>query len=210
MKKLFLLFFLTWAWAPAFAGDEPFLTPEKLAPHAKTIARIETYLSGLSTIVADFTQVAPDGSLATGKFYLKRPGRMRWQYNPPTPILMVSDGSVLVFYDYEREQVSHIALESTLIGFLAEDKIRFADGVGILDFEERAEAIRITVAQRGKPDEGRLTLEFSDSPLLIRNMAVRDATGQTTTVALNHARFGQALDNELFVFKDPRERKRPL
>ncbi|MDE3060750.1 MAG: outer membrane lipoprotein carrier protein LolA, partial [Pseudomonadota bacterium] len=90
----------------AHATDTNFLTSSHLAPHEKTIHRIEDYLSNLTTIVSDFTQVAPDGTLSTGKFYLKRPGKMRWQYNPPTPILMVSSGSELVYYDIELDQIT--------------------------------------------------------------------------------------------------------
>ncbi len=64
------------------------------------------------------------------------------------------------------------------------------------------------MAQRDKPDDGELTLEFSDHPLLLRNMVVRDATNQVTTVSLNHARFGVKLDPELFIFRDPRKGRR--
>lgn len=206
------------AWIPAFAGmtaqaaetpkqNVAFLTAQQLAPNQKTIQRVEQYLTGLSTIVADFTQVAPDGSLTSGKFYLERPGKMRWQYNPPTPILMVSNGSELVFYDVELEQVSHIPLDSTLIGFLAQNPIRFDGKVGVLAFEQENSVIRITLAQKDKPTDGTLTLEFSDKPLLIRNMVVTDATHQITTVSLNNARFGVKLDRELFIWRDPRQKR---
>jgi len=234
MKKILALFTLA-TWIPAFAGmtvllfsiispahaapptvsppplaeasapDVTFLTPEEVAKDQKTITRIENYLSGLSTIVSDFTQVAPDGALTSGKFYLQRPGRMRWQYNPPTPILMVASGTELVYYDYELEQVSHIPLDSTLIGFLAQDKITFDKNVGVVDLSKEAGVIRITMAQRDKPTDGLLMLEFSANPLTLRNMVVRDATNQVTTVSLNNARFGLPLDPELFVFRDPRK-----
>jgi len=213
MKTIHLLLLL---WIPAFAGmtgvgvaAEPgsitFLPSSELVKHEKTITRVEEYLSGLSTIISEFTQVAPDGSLAAGKFFLERPGRMRWQYNPPTPILMVANGSDLVYYDYELQQISHIPMDSTLIGFLAQKKIRFADDVGVISFSENAGTIRIGVAQRKKPEEGQLVLELSDKPLLIRNMVVTDAGGQITTVSLNNARFGTPIDKTLFDFRDPRK-----
>ncbi|MDE3036895.1 MAG: outer membrane lipoprotein carrier protein LolA [Pseudomonadota bacterium] len=192
--------------APADDSNNPpvtFLAPLALAPHEKTVRRIEDYLSGLTTIASDFTQVAPDGSLTSGTFYLKRPGKMRWQYNPPTPILMVSNGSDFVYYDVELEQVSHIPLDDTLIGFLAQNPIRFAGSVGLTSFSDRAGAIRVTLAMRDKPGNGELTLEFSDNPLLIRRMVIRDAAGQVTTVSLNRAHFGVALDDKMFVFRDP-------
>jgi len=213
MKKLLVLFLLT--WIPAFAGmtyaasNDVFLSQAEIAKHQKTIDRLQEYLSGLTTIVSDFTQIAPDGTLTSGKFFMERPGKMRWQYNPPTPILMVSNGSTLVYYDIELEQMNTIPLDSTLIGFLAQDHIRFDDSIGIREFSDKAGVIRINLSQRDKPNDGQLMLEFSDKPLLIRNMVITDAGNQTTTVSLNNARYGVKLDRELFIFRDPRKpRKR--
>ena len=209
MKKTLIVLFAL-ICIPAFAAEKAdiFVAASVVENNKYTIARIERYLSSISTIISDFTQVAPDGSLTNGKFYMKRPGKMRWQYNPPTPVLMVSSGTELIFYDYELEQVSHIPLDGSLISFLAQDKIVFGGEVGITQFSNEASAIRIEVAQKDKPTEGKLMLEFSDKPLTLRNMVVTDATGQTTTVALQNAKFGAEIDAELFVFKDPRKQRK--
>jgi outer membrane lipoprotein-sorting protein len=195
---------------PAMAVNPPamkttFLPAEKLATHRKTIERLETYLSNIHTIISDFTQVAPDGSLASGKFFMERPGKMRWQYKPPTPILMVSNGSEFVYYDYQLEQVSYMPLDSTLIGFLARPKISFDKTVGITEFTKSANAIRVTLAQRDKPSEGQLMLEFSDNPLMLRNLVIRDATNQITSVSLSNAKFDSPIEKNLFEFRDPRK-----
>lgn len=197
-------------YLPVYATEKPvaFLPAATLENNRFTIQRIERYLSGISTIVSDFTQIAPDSSLTNGKFFMKRPGKMRWQYNPPTPVLMVSSGSELVFYDYELDQVSHIPLDGSLISFLAQDKIIFGGKVGITRFSNEANAIRIEVAQKDKPTEGKLMLEFSDKPLTLRNMVITDATGQTTTVALENAKFGTELDPDLFIFREPTKKHR--
>jgi len=168
------------------------------------IHRIEDYLSNITTAAADFMQVAPDGNIVNGKFYLQRPNQMRWQYEPPTPILMVTRGDYLTYYDYELEQVSDVPLDSTLVGFLARDQVKFDDTVMITRLEEQPGVVRISLVQNKRPEDGELTLEFSDQPLQIRNMVIKDTTGQTTTVSLSHARFGLPLDAELFKFKDPR------
>lgn len=187
------------------AGDYRFMTTAEIAPHRAAIDRVEQYLSKLTTIVADFTQTAPDGSLTNGRFYLERPGKMRWQYNPPTPILIVSNGSELVFYDYELEQVTTIPLDSTVIGFMAREHIRFDDTVGLLSFEQKDGVIRVELAQRKTPEDGTLLLEFSDKPISLRNMVITDATRQVTSVGLNNARYGTPIDSELFIFRDPRK-----
>lgn len=208
MKKtiFILLCFLSNA---SFAEEKITFLPEaEITRNQKTIERVEAYLSRINTIVSEFTQVAPDGSLATGKFYLQRPGKMRWQYNPPTPVLIVTSKNQLVYYDYELEQVSYIPLAGSLISFLAQDKIVFNGDIAITQFESQAKMIRIEVTQREKPTDGKLMLEFSDVPLQLRSMVITDATGQVTTVALNGAKFGADIDPALFVFKDPRKSKR--
>ena len=205
MKRFTLLIALLFA-SSVYAQDKSiFVSNDVIDKNKYTIQRIELYLSNLTTITSEFTQVAPDGSLTNGKFFLQRPGKMRWQYNPPTPVLMVANGKELVFYDYELEQVSYIPLDGSLISFLGRDKITFGGDVGITRFSNEAAMIRIEVAQKAKPTEGRLMLEFSDKPLALKSMVVTDATGQVTTVALQNAQFGSQIDPKLFVFKDPRK-----
>ncbi len=193
---------------PLMAADKPavsFISAEEIEKNKTLIANIEAYLTSLNSIVANFNQVAPDGTLTSGKFYMERPGKMRWQYNPPTPILMVANGIELVFYDYELEQVNHIPLNDSIISFMSREKIKFGDDVGILSLEDKEGVIRISIAERKKPTEGQLLLEFTKSPLLIRNMVITDATNQITSVALSNAEFGKKIDKELFIWRDPRK-----
>jgi outer membrane lipoprotein-sorting protein len=172
------------------------------------LARLETYLNSLSTIVSDFTQIAPDGGLTTGKFYLKRPGKMRWEYNPPTPILMIANGRTMVYYDSDLQQVSHLPIDSTLASLLARERIDLkAPDLKVESLTRAAGVLRITISQKEKPEEGSVTLEFSDSPLQIRNMVVTDAEKQTTSVSFSKAQFGKPLSKSLFVWVDPRQKR---
>lgn len=197
MKKLLILCCMVLLAWPAQAAEPTFSAEDRQA-----IDRVEEYLSGISTIVATFVQIAPDGGMASGKFYLSRPGKMRWQYEPPTPILMVANGTSLIFYDYELEQTSYIPLEDTLAGFLARKNVEFGKDVIVTGVEQGAGSLRLSMVQRTKPKDGTLTLEFADKPLQLRNMKISDATGQETTVSLANARYGQPLDDTLFVFED--------
>lgn len=132
-----------------------------------------------------------------------RPGKLRLQYDPPTPILMVTSGDYLVYYDHELGQVNYIDMDDTLVGFLARPQVRFDDSVKVVDLTQINNSIRVTILQSEKPKDGMLTLELSDNPLQIRNMIVTDSAGQITTVSLNNAKFGVKLDADLFRFKDP-------
>ena len=130
---------------------------------------------------------------------------MRWDYAPPTPVQLVSDGKTVTYYDAELQQVSYVSVDDTLAGFLAQKDIRLESKTTHLTaFEVTPGAIRATLIQRAKPDEGSLMLEFSDNPLQIRQMVVTDATGHVSHVSLQNAQFGTEIDDKRFMFVDPR------
>jgi chaperone LolA len=172
---------------------------------AKDIARVEKYLTSIARVVADFEQASADGSTGAGKLFIRRPGKMRWQYAPPTPILIVSDGKVVTYYDAGLDQVSYIGIDDTLAGFLAR-KVMTLDSPStkLTHFEVKDKRIRATIVQKSKPAEGSLTLTFDDNPIRLRGMHVVDATGNATDVVLTNANYGPVLDNTLFTFEDPR------
>ncbi len=172
---------------------------------ARTIARLEAYLSGLTTVKARFNQVAPTGEVSSGTFTMKRPGKMRWKYDAPNPILLVSDGKTITYYDSDLQQINYISVDDTLATFLARKDIMLnSPAIELKEFSAEASAIRVTVVERAKPTEGSLRLEFSDNPLALRFMTVTDASGNETRVQLQDAQYGIALDDSQFVFKDPR------
>jgi len=176
-----------------------------MADDAEDIARVEAYLSSITSIVADFSQLSADGSVGSGKFFMKRPDKMRWQYNPPTPILLVSNGKTVTYYDAALDQVTYVGIDDTLAGFLAQKVIKFdSESTKMTRFESKNDAIRVSLVQKKKPTEGSLTLEFTDEPIELKQMLVVDATGQTTRVQLQNAQFGPVLDEKLFIFEDPR------
>jgi outer membrane lipoprotein-sorting protein len=172
---------------------------------AATITEIERYLGGIPSMVAQFKQESADGSTGTGTFYMKRPGKMRWQYNPPAPMLLVSDGKVVTYYDASLDQVTYIGVDDTLAGFLAKGTIALeSPTIQLSELEKTEGFLRATVVQRKKPDEGSLSLEFMTKPLTITRLVATDATGNVTTVRFENAQFGPVLDDALFRFEDPR------
>lgn len=175
------------------------------ADRQEDIKRVEAYLTSLTTIVADFNQIDAGGALSSGKFYLKRPGKMRWQYTPPVPILLVSNGDTITYYDAELDQVNYIPIDDTLAGFLASPVIKLnSKSTKLTDFQSKAGVIRATIVQKGKENEGALTLEFVDKPLQIKQMTVTDAGGGQTHIQLLRAQFSKPLPDDMFKFEDPR------
>ncbi len=168
------------------------------------LARIETYLNGVKTVRARFMQMSSTGELAEGDFYLLRPGKMRIEYRPPVPVLIVADGTWMIYYDRELEQVSYIPLSSTPAGILVADEVSLhSDEVTVTDFARDSGTVRVTLVRTESPEEGSITLVFSDKPMALRKWTIVDAQGIVTNVSLIDASFGVPLNPELFRFKNP-------
>ncbi len=178
---------------------------ELTAEERAAITRIERYLNGMRTLQARFLQASSNGQQAEGSLYISRPGQLRIEYDPPVPVLIVTSGSWLVYYDKELEQVSHIPLQSTPAGILTRPNISLTGGDLILtDFEAKGGTLRVTLVQASDPYSGRVSLVFDENPIALRKWTVVDAQGIETDVSLLTARFDQPLDRQLFQFRDPR------
>ncbi|HUC60619.1 MAG TPA: outer membrane lipoprotein carrier protein LolA [Alphaproteobacteria bacterium] len=166
------------------------------------VARIEAYLNSIKTVSARFLQTSSGGNVVQGTFDLERPGKMRVQYDPPDPLLMIASGIWLTVYDPELKQTSYLPIDSTPAYFLVKNKIDPQD-VTVTKVERGADSLRVTLHEAGHPDQGRLTLVFSDKPLQLEKWTVIDATGKTIDVALLNPRFDQKIDPDAFKFVDP-------
>ena len=167
------------------------------------LARVEAYLDGIRTLAGRFVQVGPDGGVAEGRVYLRRPGRLRFEYAPPVPVLIVADGVWLVFYDSELGQVSRLPLSATPLAILVDDKVRLRGSASVRRVERRPGSLRITLVDPERRERGSLTLVLSDRPLALRSWVVTDAQGLETTVALMNVESNVDIDPALFVFNDP-------
>ena len=151
---------------------------------------------------AKFRQVASGGGIATGQLWMARPGRMRFEYDPPNQILLLADMFYVYYIDKELVQMSKVGLKSTPAWLLLRDPITFSDLI-VTRFERGANTIRLTVVEKAEPDNGSLTMVFSDNPLALQQWSIVDQQRKTTTVSLYDERFGMALDPKLFVYQDP-------
>src|SRR5262252_7077051 len=124
------------------------------------LRRIAAYLTGIRTMAGRFRQIASDGTTATGSLWMVRPGRMRFEYDPPSPILLIADQSYVYYVDKQLSQMSKVGLKSTPAWFLLRDPITFDDLV-VTRFERGANLLRVTVVAPAEPDNGSLTMVFS-------------------------------------------------
>ncbi len=168
------------------------------------ISRIETYLNTIRTMKSRFLQVSSDGDYSEGTLYFSKPGKMRLEYDDPSPNLIVSDGANIIFFDKELGQASYFDLDGTQAAILLTDNISFsAGGMIVTRFERGPGVLRLTVAKESDPLEGNMTLIFSDRPLSLKKWTVIDAQGIVTNISLLGPRFGVSLDPKLFEVEVP-------
>jgi outer membrane lipoprotein-sorting protein len=185
---------------PAAAAVPTAQTPQDRAD----LARIQTYLNALHTLKAHFLQVAPDGTTSEGLAWMDRPGRMRFQYDPPSPLLLVAGHGLFVFYDRELRQTTNIPLGETPLGLLLRDNLTLSGDVTVTAIERAPGQIAVTLVRSDSPGDGSLTLVFADQPLALRQWAVLDAQRRETRVTLYNVELGGQFDPAMFTFIDPK------
>jgi outer membrane lipoprotein-sorting protein len=190
-----------YAAPPAGAGDRvqtAALSPDEVA----AITRVERYLNDIRTMQARFVQVSSNGAYAEGEVFLERPGHLRFDYDPPTPVLMIANGLTLLYYDKELKEATFLPLWETPLWFLIREEVRLDENVEIVAIEEALGALRITLRDIDTPDGGAVTLVFSDEPLALKKWELTDPQGIQTQVSLINPVFGGAIDSELFKYGD--------
>lgn len=201
MKRFLSTHLLAFVIAMAFVP--PAIGQGSRTSDAASLKQIETYLDSIRTMRSKFYQVGADGSISRGVISMMRPGRLRIEYAPPTPALIVADGKWLIYYDKELEEPSYVSIDDTLAGFLIRPNIRLSGDIKITRHIRDKGVIRVSLQHREEPEQGTLTLVFSKRPLRLRQWQVIDAQGGDTRVSLIEPGFGVPLDPSLFEFTAP-------
>lgn len=170
------------------------------------VSTAEAYFNGITTLTATFHQSASDGGLATGKLFIDRKlGGMRFDYDPPSQVLLVAPGDWrLIFYDGSIKQVNVIPLNETPLGFLLQERVTLGADITVEAARDRGEEMDIALRRSSAPDQGRVVLTLSKRPVELRGWAVTDAQGLTTRILLSDIRTGMPLDRSLFIWRDPK------
>jgi outer membrane lipoprotein-sorting protein len=167
------------------------------------IARVEQYLNGITTLEARFSQIVERGAPLTGAFYIKRPGKLRFQYDPPARIQIVADGKQVTYYDADTDQISQLPTGLTAAKFLVSPRISLSGELIVTKVDREGGMLHIATVQARAPNEGQVVLSFSDKPLQLQRWTVIDSRNRAVSVTLTNLKLGGALRDDLFVFTDP-------
>ena len=201
--------FLGVAFAVVAALPAAAAEPLKLSPEQQTaVNAISDYLNSFKTLQGEFTQISPKGNMSQGVFYIAKPGKMRFEYAPPNPFLIVSDGTWLTIKNVKKEKGDQFPLSQTPLRLVLGDKVDIVKDTSVLDYQEQDGILTVTVEDKKNTlGSGQLTLVFDQTRKVLQKWIVTDGKGRKTTVSLENLQAGIEPDPKLFVVKIKRDSK---
>ena len=192
--------------APAITGDKPgpavVVGPNGVPFDAKQrsiIDRVNAYLTSVQSLVGDFVQVGPDGSRTEGQFYMQKPGRVRFEYDPPSPVELISDGQSLVVRDRKLATQDFYPLSQTPLRFLLADRIDLLRDANLVAVYADDLFVSLVIEERHViGGTHRLMLMFGAKDFRLRQWTITDPQGYDTTVALYNLDSSRRPDPSLF------------
>jgi outer membrane lipoprotein-sorting protein len=198
-----VVFMGVFSWSPARAEVKTLANPGGPGAVALLTQQVENYMARVDTVQARFVQTAPDGTQRMGIFYMDRPGKMRFEYDPPVRDVVVADGVQLYYYDGELKQTSSAPVGQTLADFILRKNIRLSGDVQVVKVQDGGGLMQLTLTQKADPGAGTMTLGFTPEPFMLKKWRVVDGTGQITEVELFDVQENVPLTASLFVYKNP-------
>lgn len=169
------------------------------------IDKINTYFNRFLYLQGRFSQIAPDGVVSEGMFYMRRPGRVRFDYSPPSRLLVVSDGFWLGIIDKKLKTADRYPITSTPYWALLKDNVDLRRDARILTVESEPGIALVTIEDPTGEAPGEITLIFEDeADIALRQWLITDAQGLTTSVAVSELIENQRVRNDMFVIRDRR------
>lgn len=191
MKQIALAFALILSAVPVVAQETD---QEPL-----TLSEISDYLNDLKTARGSFTQTNDDGSQSTGMLYLRRPGRMRLQYDPPLEAVVIAGSGAVVILDPKSNQPPETyPLRRTPLSIILKKNVNLDDANMVVGHRFDGTATVVTAQDPKKPEYGQIDLLFEHDPIRLSQWVIHDGTGAQIIVELGELETGMKLDSELF------------
>ena len=164
-----------------------------------TLGQISGYLNQLQTAQGGFTQIKQDGSLSTGQIYIKRPGRIRFEYNPPAQSLVLAGAGTLAIFDPRSNTgPEQYPLSRTPLSIILAENVDLERARMVTNVVSDAATTTVTAQDPDNPNYGSIQMVFTANPIELRQWIVTDDLGTETTVILNDLETGGAINSVLF------------
>jgi outer membrane lipoprotein-sorting protein len=200
---------MTTGTTPAAAPDPVIPDPHRNVPASifasfdanqkAQAAKVSSYLSSLNTLVGNFVQVGPDGTKTKGDFYIQKPGKVRFEYDPPNPIDIIADGSSLVVRDRKLATQDIYPLSQTPLRFLLSDRIDLMKDTNVVSVTADDLFISVTIEEKqALIGTSRLMLMLGAKDGQLKQWTVTDPQGYDTTVAVYNLDTSKKVDPGMF------------
>lgn len=173
---------------------------------ARAVSAVTQYLTAIKTLKGKFTQIGPRGRVSSGAFFIAKPGLMRFEYSPPNPLLIVSDGTWVTVKNRKRNRADQYPLSATPLRLILSRKVNFTKEVAIKGIQQENSKTHIKIEDKSTFASGTLILTFDNEKQALTNWVVVDDRGRRTTVALSELEKGAKIDPALFKVKIPKSR----
>jgi outer membrane lipoprotein-sorting protein len=172
--------------------------------HAQAgVPEVEKYFNTLRTLQARFVQTNPNGSIVQGTLSVRRPGRMRFEYDPPSKLKIVADGTQVTMWDPGTRDFGQWPIGWTAASFLVKEPLQLSGDLQVEKIDRANGEIQLTMSQARKPQEGKIIVRLAENPLQLRGWSIIDNRGNKVDVALVDVKTGLQLADSLFKYDGP-------
>lgn len=191
MKKILIIICMLFVSTVAVADDKSFIDKAELA------------INNFKTARGDFKQYNPDGSIFMGKFWISKPGKMRFEYSYPNKNFIVSNGSFIFYWDEELQQQTNAPLSYTPAAMILEDEIKFGGDIEVKAVIDKDDYFAVELVSKDNKDMGFVSLMFDKDNDELIQWKISEINGSETIVSLQDVEFNKDLGEVQFRFKDP-------
>ncbi len=179
------------------------MTSLPVAAEKLSLRAISQYLNGMQTATGEFTQINDDGTISTGQIFIKRPGRVRFEYNPPDRTLVVSDGAHVGIADAKSNQRAEAyPLRRTPLSIILARNVDLSRARMVVGHTSDDKTTTVVAQDPDHPEYGNIELVFTGSPVELRQWVINDNAGSRTTVVLGELTKGGRLKDEIFTLPE--------
>jgi outer membrane lipoprotein-sorting protein len=182
---------LAFAWAPQAHAQQA------------GVAEVERYFNGIRTLQARFVQTNPNGQIVQGTIYLRRPGRMRFEYDAPSQLKVVADGTQVTMWDPQTRDFGQWPIGWTAASFLVKEPLQLSGDLTVESQSRNNGELELTIVQTRKPQEGKVIVRLAENPMVLRGWSIVDNRGNRVSVSLSDLKTGLALADSLFKYDGP-------
>jgi outer membrane lipoprotein-sorting protein len=161
--------------------------------------RLSAAMNAIHSLKADFTQIDPSGDIEQGQVFIDKPGKMRFQYQPPSALLVVSDGLDVAVFNSKLKTADRYPLSATPLNIILSDHVNLKENRNVMGIERQPGSLIVKARSSDRRMTGNISIVFSDPGFELRQWTTTDAQGLATTVTLRNVQTGVALQPQLFL-----------